>query len=521
MTDEKLDYTYQRRYSGRYDYVPATATNALPTSISTSGGETEIWSFPVSSWADLYNIVHSFTLTAASGNSYKFLWANQLPFRQIIFTYNGRRLCDVSNAILYTNLAGMTFNSKEQLKTWDRVYGSAGTSVGINEFSRVGSDIIDISPSFTLAIAGYAATATASFSVSSFSITFNDATATSANATIAFPARASASYSIDPDQFLRANLSTDFMYRPSNVVALTNTTSVSTPELPRDSGSEAPVYLFNGNATTAVPSIRYRWRLGEVLKGCIFSSIKQDFPLNGVVTMQFIYEATTRWMFHSTSSSAFTGVSTAQDSVTIGNQSLLIPIQRDEVILDSLNQILQTKGMPFIYDEPYLQLTNMSASTNQQVNFNISPMFFDTIKMVFFAPYNSVNTGILCLDHRLDDVSTIAKIQSFYTILNGKRQQSTTVDLTLYDDWVLQKRILKSSMLSLSSALYKYFWVFVEPFGSEDALESIESQDLEGKDGTEGLNYSIVATTTNRSLNWLIGAIGQHSITIMQNGQVQ
>src|SRR3990167_10668154 len=139
VIDEKQDYKIYRVENGQYDVVPCSTQGSLPTSITSGGGEQEIYKLPSAGLCDLLNVEHTYTITPGAGvngtGGYNMIFLNLIPLRQITFQYNGTILLNLSPAYRYSSMCGNAFMKKAEFLSQSLGYGTT-TSFGIIEFSR-------------------------------------------------------------------------------------------------------------------------------------------------------------------------------------------------------------------------------------------------------------------------------------------------------------------------------------------------------------------------------------------------
>lgn len=476
----------ERKYSGLYVKTSCATSGNLPTTISTSGGETETYNFPQSSWVDLFNTEWECLLNPVSSATaiYNWIHINTLPFRRIQVYYNGKLIEDISDLINIVNLCGVTFTTQKELNSRDNFYFSstntattipAGNGVfGVNQFLKnakgLGSrDYPGINSSYTVNVPTVSATTVANY-------TF-------------------------PSGVYSGVRNYHFLDRTDNT--------------PCAKDEEVNYLLPCSISGASAPRIRYRFKLGEALKGTIFSSIRQDFKIVGDFTITFTYESPNRFIHLSTSStSPITADATATStsvatSCVIGSQRLLVPVQKDELVIQT-NEMQPERT--YVYDKTMVYPKSPGASGTQNMTIQVPQGSFQTIKMALFAPYHPSQTGENCLNHsNLAD----AKITSYYTQLGSKRLQNIDLDTSIFDDFSLHVDKLKGSCIMISSDTYQYNWVHVDNFGKPNAIDSINSNEIQGFDNTsENFNYSIYATTVSTAWVWYIVVIGQRIMKV-------
>ena len=147
---------------------------------------------------------------------------------------------------------------------------------------------------------------------------------------------------------------------------------------------------------------------------------------------------------------------------------------------------------------------------------------FNKIKMQVWAVYHTVQSGTTSFNHRMDESYTVSrKVKSFYTQVNDRRVQSTLVDTATYDDWSIMAPLLKNSVIALTSATYRKYWIWAELYGIHDFVTSINSDELQGFDNKKSdYQYTVQATTNDRPNLWVMCIIGQRIISYDANGRL-
>lgn len=475
--DDKLNFRIEKFQGGIYDVVNAIPLGSLQTSVTSGGGNSDSFVFPLDECLDLYNTILTFSWSGvAAGSEANWLYSNHLPFRRIRLRYGSDYLLDLSDAYIYINAVCVAAKRQSQAEQYDKVYGSDATSHGVDEFLRVG----------TL----------------NRGVTYDTISVSSATST----------YSA-----YNPNFTTDNMVNFGVATALTSY-PITNANIPRDQGREI-TYLFNASSVNeASPTIIYRVRLGDVLAGTVFSSIKQDFYNKEGLILTIDYEGTSKLMFKNSNTSTFSQLSAFTGSATLASQALWVPVQRDERIKEQIKSAYDRGGIKYCYDYPIIQQTDLTA-TSHNIQMNIPRGTFKTIKALLFTGYHGTQSGSTSFDHRMDESTSIKKIVSFYTQLNGRRLESQLLNTADFDDWMLMKNRLAGSVVMLSSSVYKYNWIFGQSFGKENIIDAFESNDLQGLDGDKNNIYSIQATAgTSRNIKWYIFAIGQKIMKVTAGG---
>lgn len=466
IQDPKTNFALATVYTGSYDYIPCTALSTLPTSITTGGGETETWQLPSNIVCNLSDLEYRIQLTGvAAASTAHFIYSNQFPLRRLQITHEGLTLCDISDAATISNLVSFSALNKKKLKTFDKAYGANGTAVGLHQFARSG-----------------------------ISTDYYDQLISASSATTTYTA-------------WRTNQTTDFMGVLGTGATDPTATAGSNIAFPTEIGPDYPTEFYNPTSVnTSSPQILVRIKLSDAFKGTVLN-IKKDIWLPGTLVITFTWEGTTQWVMESDATSVWSAVSAATQSVTVGSQQMLVPVQRDANIID---EIKNSTGVKYVFDTPLtktLTLTGTSQIPVQQLTKGV----FARIKMQIFAVYNATRSGSTAFNHRMDEAATQnRKIRSFYTQVNDKRVQSTLVDLANLDDWAMQREAFEDSVIGLSFNTYRKYWIWPELYGLPNFVESIESDEFQGYDSTSNdYSYSVQATTTNRTNLWIMVIIGQ------------
>lgn len=277
------------------------------------------------------------------------------------------------------------------------------------------------------------------------------------------------------------------------------------------------MYTAPGARNAAKPVLAYRWKLSKVFRGTIFSSVKEDFVVNGNCTIELVYEGLDKWTY--TANSNQTAVSRAATTVacTVGSQKLKVPYQRDPEILDELQKQFNDKGLKYVFDDVLLSSFSLQG-TAQNWSFVVPQGVGQSIKMLGFSAYNNSTTSSTALEH--SEVDTTAKITSFYTTSNGKRNEAILINLGNHDDFRIMKNRIPDSPIMMSSNIYHYNWVWLMPLGYENCRESIDSDEIQGYDLSQGpYTYSFFSTTANATHMYWVFAIVQ-KIVLLKPGLV-
>jgi len=480
---EETDYSVSSIFTGTYDYIPATPTSQLPSTITIGGSETENYIFASQTAVDLSRITYYCDLQPSAAEPAAIMFKfNQIPWRRIEVRLGDQLLLDLNDVIKYTNSVTMITSSKENFKKYDKTYGAESVATqpaflqkGTFQFGRTGG--LDNQAYLTSGIEQPISTA------------------------------------------VKANASTDYggLAPALTVDAVTGPTQ---PEF-RPVGDDFPCEFNDGLSADTTPHISFRLRFGDIFKGTIFTT-KKDFWIQEELNIRITWESPTQWGFQSDEAS-FDNQAALTQNWTVSNQKILYPVQRNEFILNAMRQALVAGQLKWVFDIPFVNQTLLTGSL-QTPRQDLPANTVGKIKLQFAIPfYRATSGGIGANSHNMMDRGTATKLTSLTPYVNGSRITSTPIQTgNAWDDWVQMQPRMESSILASSALSYRHWWAWVENYGIKDIVESIESDDLQGFDGlNNSYSYSIQAEGCQVSNQWFMVIIGQRMLIYTPEGKLR
>jgi hypothetical protein len=155
-------------------------------------------------------------------------------------------------------------------------------------------------------------------------------------------------------------------------------------------------------------------------------------------------------------------------AATITNLQLMLAVENSVAVSEHIKSQYKS-GLSYMI--PYVQsYKNPNSGTTQSITIQVDQGNGHTLQKVFHQVYNnteSLDTAYDCANNgTLIDGSTNStanqKVLTYYTQLNGKREQDLTLDCTgasgVFTDYLYMRRKIRKSMLE-SLNVYQYNWV--------------------------------------------------------------
>jgi hypothetical protein len=149
----------------------------------------------------------------------------------------------------------------------------------------------------------------------------------------------------------------------------------------------------------------------------------------------------------------------------------MLPIETNENIRSMLMNTVAQGGLSFVI--PYPQaFKNNNNTGSQTISIQFDATLGRYLQSVIHAVYNSQENYDTAYDHSNNEViagvdaAANQKVYSYYTMINGKRQQDLTLNCTAaegYTDYLQNRKLFEGSILS-NLNVYHYNWHHVDDF---------------------------------------------------------
>lgn len=539
---EKLDYSkIQYAHPSYHMHRVLQQAGTQTINITVAGGQESVFEIPVSVF-NLPRTELSYTYRIPEVNTkYVYTYKDvQSHIRQIqLYNRSGQYLCDLNNSAEYSKVVFKTDIQLEEFLTYD-LQTSAATelaSVGASQMlQRNNNSLLTALPNgyvFTdFGTLGGGTVAAAATGILTFSqaITANFAVgdlvqifATAAAEKVeGFVVRIIDGSNIQLGQALPAfgagNITSILRYRLQNNVGVTqkrydNTTSQLIGTEPQY--IEVGAVGNGGNAGDLFGKVKIP--LG-MYKNTVLA-LDKDLYAGEILLLRIVWNGSNRIYFtgDSPNNPADAPVAGAGD-VAISKLQLFVAMEKNMEIVNQLQNQVSTGGMSILIPYVHSYKTNLNGGT-QSVSLRFNRGHGIRLHKIYHSLFNSVDTINTAYDN--SNVGS-TKCSSFYTMLNSSRLQQFDISPAEYEDYMLLKDKLFSSVLQTSN-VYQYNWCWIDDF-SENINPDEKSIMTKADNYETGLNLSleqkwdIYITNANVALNHLSFAVCQKLLTVGPSG---
>ncbi len=172
-------------------------------------------------------------------------------------------------------------------------------------------------------------------------------------------------------------------------------------------------------------------------------------------------------------------LATEPTSIQVTNLQLMLAMENKEEIKETLKRKVATTGLElFIPWTRSYKATNSSSS--QSIPHQFTPGEGVTLQKIIHAIYNvqeSLDTAYDCSNvANAPAGTTVQKISSFYTMLNGRRLGDLAIDCTtLQTDYMCMKKLIKGSVMQ-NASIYQHNWFWEDDFTGYGAVGDQEGR---------------------------------------------
>ncbi len=259
-----------------------------------------------------------------------------------------------------------------------------------------------------------------------------------------------------------------------------NTTVGNLPNLaanPSSMNFTEPAY-FDVSALAQPVTLIISFKL-KLIKNTWFSCAKEMYcPLTTYLKIYFgplskiAYNSTSNASPSAGVKTSYNGGAAAGANATITNLQLMLPIETNENIISMMQNKVLTSGLSYIIPYP-VAFKNSNNGNSQTISIQFDSTNGRTLQKVIHAVFNNLEDLDTAFDHQNNDViagsavtAALQKVQSYYTMINSKRQQDLTLDCTAagpYLDYLQNRKYLEGSILS-NLNVYQYNWHHTDDF---------------------------------------------------------
>lgn len=256
---------------------------------------------------------------------------------------------------------------------------------------------------------------------------------------------------------------------------MTSVTVDNGPAYQANINYQEPAYFqVSANATAVTYNVQFPLRL---IKNSIFS-INKNLYMGQSTYLKLYFGPASKVAYASTSNNnPNAGIKSAYIGAgTISNLQLMLAVESNQEMRTKIINTVSTTGLS--YRIPYVQAfknSNMGGSQNISIQFDQGNG--KSLVKVYHAPYNNNEQLETMYDHcNTSDYPTAAggvtaKVQAYYTQLNGKRLQDITIYCTnpaasvgsSLLDYMSHKKQLRGSILQ-NANVYQYSWFHCDDF---------------------------------------------------------
>jgi hypothetical protein len=303
----------------------------------------------------------------------------------------------------------------------------------------------------------------------------------------------------------------DFLY-PSNT--LTNVVPAIRPVASAASTKAyiEPAYALVGADNTATPVQQFQFRLGDIPHSVF--SIDKDLYFNEVLVLRIEWASGQAYSWYSTNvAQPATGAAVSAANHTVSDLSLYLSVETDEQIIQSLREKVNSSGLQVLIPYVYHFKNNLTGNS-QNISLRFNSAHGLSLCKIYTAPFNSVETRELCVDHAN---ANGAIISSYYTMIDNSRL--TEFDLTCTNanprDYMYMKDQLRGTPMEQLD-VFRYNWVHVEDF-SKDYEINEDPNTINGLLLTQQeKKFDLQATSVSavNPLNWYTFAVTKRRLNI-------
>ncbi len=302
--------------------------------------------------------------------------------------------------------------------------------------------------------------------------------------------------------------------RRSNALGSSSTKTVASPCALRPDATSARVnytekqYCEPGTLATADPALSFQIPLDQFKQSIL--ACNKDLYVGESLILRITWSAVNRIGFTSTDvTDPSAGAAALANDVAISNLALFLAVEQNQAIKSGLmSKVSSGFSMMIPYIHGYK--TNLNGA-NQNVSLRFNRGHGQRLLKVVHSLYNNTETTNTCYDH---DNKADAKVSSYYTSLNNNRNQEFNVDTSAFEDYLLQEKHLKGSVIQ-DCEMYQYNWFHMDnwsPMGSDPFNDKVGlSLDVEQK-------WDMIATTANAQHNHYSFAICQRELSVSPAG---
>lgn len=537
LTSDKLDYK-----SMDYAHPTYRFNRILPQSgsqnvtITTAGGQESVFEIPVSA----FNLAQSelsydFSIPALATKYIYRMKDVQSEIRQIqLYTRSGVYLGDLNNADKYTKIVMKTDTELEEFLTYDKQQSATtvATSLGVSSClhppvlsGETSDDNVALGIALTVQVSGVAATGILTFgngqpdmrTIFAIGDIINVATtAKQLSGNVLAVGAATVTIGFFTGDLANAAITHLIRTRPNNnlVEQKRYDNSVLYDK------SREPQYLESGVLSSALEG-KVKMDLSKY-KNTIFSYDK-DLYLGEIILMRIIWNASTSIYFTGDSvNNPETAPVAAVGNVSITNLQLYLATERNQTIVNQLRQKVESGTMSVMIPYVHSYKTNLTGNASVSLRFNRGHGV--RLQKIYHSVFNQTESKNTAYDNSNLTAATQlpgAKITSFYTMLNNNRLQEFDVVTANYEDFMILKPSLKSSVIQNSNiSAYNWSWIenFIENLSPEDRKNLPYNNLRVGLDLTLEQKWDIYLTIPGGPYNHHTFAVVQKMLTVGPSG---
>jgi hypothetical protein len=485
----ELNYRPVTTTNGMYKYTKLTQeVGGYDKTVTTTSTTTSKFKLPVRV-LNLANSRINFTLTMyhSSQSQITHIYSNFIPFFQKLRLYNDKGTnIEVDNLHYYSNAISMSHFSNDELEKNDTFYGDVSSKTGIYEGPFLSN--------------GLKAT----------------------------------------------NIRNTTTSAATNTLAITSVVDYKEPKY-TISGVVPDLATYNA-APTTTPSIVINYSIPLSVFKDTFFSYDKDIYFNELVNFEITWAPSVNYGFNLLVTQVQADGPPLANLVAAGihdlgnasitNLELLLSVETNP---DIEKQVMDkfSSGVEILFPNISSQIvTSPTASTTQNLKYVITSNEGKRIKRIIWKPFSTLtNTtsgqrSIFRFNSSCQNVATIGrKTQKFVTKINGIRTTEYDIECIgnqtgKVDDYIINKKLIENSPLSLSSDIYYFNWAWIENFGTNEPLHEqvkknyIDGYDLKDKNTQKykDMIYEINATTSAATFDHYICVVGLKTLNINSIG---
>lgn len=270
-----------------------------------------------------------------------------------------------------------------------------------------------------------------------------------------------------------------------------------------------------GGSNTATPVISFAIPMSELVS-TLFEQNK-DIYFGQVMQVKVVFNSSSASIWASASATNPTSSAAAYTgNIAITNLAFYDAIQTNQNLKNSLITATLASGVSLLYDN-YFDFKQSVTGTASSMIIKLNRTYGKSLKRMFVT-YNNTESA-----NTTYDISTsslyVDKVQTWYSTINGIRQQDFDLSPTLNFDLIVANDKLNGSVAGSSYQYYTLKWAHFESWDSCKKLIERSHNTDEGLSLAQDLDYAFVASA-QASGTWIVYAfaVTQRVLTINKDG---